>query len=86
LTGLATFGLASYSLYLLHPVLIDAGARHLPAAPVPRLAAIVAIVGGVLVAAWLFYLVVERHFIGRGSRVRSTPPRRSPVTEPPTPT
>jgi peptidoglycan/LPS O-acetylase OafA/YrhL len=74
----AGIGLFSYSLYLLHPPVLELVERrlHLPLAisiPVQWLAA--------LLLSWVFFLGVERRFIARAARVgdRSATAAAAPV-------
>ena len=64
LRSLAKVGLFSYSMYLLHPAILRVMAYLLPGTgPLRRLV----FWSAVVVLSWIFYLLVERHFIARAS-------------------
>ena len=75
LTTLARVGLFSYSLYLLHPPLLELVDRY---ARGPRPAVVVTGWATALAVSWLFYLAVERHFVARAALLGRGPVRRQP--------
>jgi peptidoglycan/LPS O-acetylase OafA/YrhL len=69
--ALAWAGLWSYSLYLLHPAVLELVDRRSHLGTVPRL-----LVGWTasLAVSWLFYLLVERRWLRRAQQARVTAP------------
>jgi peptidoglycan/LPS O-acetylase OafA/YrhL len=69
--SLAWAGLWSYSLYLLHPAVLELVDRRSHLGTGPRL-----LLGWAasLVVSWLFYLLVERRWLRRAQRTRLTAP------------
>ncbi|MGI8801402.1 MAG: acyltransferase family protein [Solirubrobacteraceae bacterium] len=78
--GLAAVGIFSYSLYLMHPILLTAGDRLATDARLPAVVATVTSWMFVLLGAWVFHRVIERPFIsGQGDRwLMSRLPQRQP--------
>ena len=70
---LAEIGLASYSLYLLYPALLDAFRPHVPTDGFGRVVGMYGmwlLIGGI---AYGFYLAVERRFVARSRRAGHAP-------------
>jgi peptidoglycan/LPS O-acetylase OafA/YrhL len=74
---LAGIGLASYSLYLLHPALLELLTPHLPPHGVSRAAAMLAMWLLIIGAAYSFYLAVERPFVARSRQAGQRPGRHA---------
>lgn len=69
----AWMGLFSYSIYLLHPAIMRLVGEYIPGRGVVRRAILwAAVIGG----SWLFFKLVERHFIRRAQRTR---PASAPI-------
>lgn len=71
---LAAVGLFSYSLYLLHPALVGLAERIIPAG-IPSAVREVGLAFGAIAGAWLFFQLIERHFLftRRAPRPVATP-------------
>jgi peptidoglycan/LPS O-acetylase OafA/YrhL len=73
LRALGALGLASYSLYLIHPVITESAQPWLPDAGLARVASMLAMWAVAIGVSYTFYLVVERPFVSRSKRVGRAP-------------
>lgn len=71
-SALSGLGLASYSIYLLHPIIVQVIGPHVPTSGMSRVVGMSGLCLTVVVFSGLFYWVIEKRFMLRAARIRPT--------------